>query len=33
LVKVRTDVDALVADLEASIAEAEQFIRAMDVAS
>ena len=28
LVKVRTDVDALVADLEASIAEAEQFLEA-----
>jgi len=33
LLKVRADVDALVADLDASIAEAEQFIKAMDVAS
>ena len=33
LLKVRTNVDALVADLEASIAEAEQFIKAMDVPS
>ena len=33
LVKVRTDVDALVADLDAAIADAEQFIKAMDVAS
>lgn len=32
LVKVRTNVDALVADLEASIAEAEAFIKEMDVA-
>lgn len=32
LLKVRTDVDALVADLEASIAEAEQFIKDMDTA-
>lgn len=30
LLKVRTDVDALVADLEASIAEAQQFIDAME---
>lgn len=30
LVKVRTSVDSLVADLEASIAEAEAFIKAMD---
>ncbi len=32
LLKVRTEVDALVRDLEASIAEAERFIEAMDVA-
>lgn len=30
LVKVRSDVDALVSDLEASIAEAQQFIDAME---
>ncbi|MGE3508627.1 MAG: DUF2959 family protein [Vicinamibacterales bacterium] len=32
LLKVRTNVDALVADLEASIAEAEAFLQAMDTA-
>lgn len=33
LLKVRTNVDALVADLEKSIAEAEAFINSMDVAA
>lgn len=33
LIKVRTNIDALVADLEQSIAEAEAFIKTMDVSA